>query len=874
MKRLCIPPLLSIFSLCWPMLFLSLPSCKAKVPAEGRRIPESAYFIHEIQGRGPALTMPGAVVTVTAIVVGDFQEADELSGFFLQEEDADTDGDPMTSEGIFVYCGECPVAVQEGDQVEVTGKAEEFFGMSQLDISAAGAEGGLRIVSQGNVVSPALLTLPFKGPGDAENTLEPYEGMLVRFPQALTITEFFQLGRYGQLVLADGRQAQYTLNNAPDEAGYAANREQLRAARIILDDPNNEQNIDPVYYPRPGGFAVDRYLRGGDTVEGLTAVLHWSFAGTSGTEAWRLRPTEQYPVRFARSNPRMAPPQVAGGLRVASFNVLNYFNGDGQGGGFPTDRGAHSPAELVRQTAKIVDALTTLDADIIGLQELENDYGEGARSAVQSLLDALNGEAGPGAYAYVDPGMARLGDDQIAVGLLYRTVAVRLAPGTTPRVLDTPTDLFRGEGSNRAVLAATFEVADAERSDYGARLTVAVNHFKSKGLSTLSADGACPENPNCDQNDGQGNWNRRRTRAAEALVDWLDGDPTGSKESDFLIIGDLNAYAMEDPVTTIEAAGYVNLLRQFGGSAPYSIAFDGQWGYLDHALASAGLAGQVGSAAIWHINADESSLLNYNDTILDPGEAAFQAKPASTELYAPNAYRSSDHDPVLIDINLSTSDRLPAVVAAAWEDANGDGIRQASEAPLAGVIVQLLDATAGVLAVDTTATDGVATFAKVPEQDLRLSFLPPGNNRHYTLPDQGEDESADSDADPETGRTPLFRLPTAGALFNGFDCGFLQSTAVPAPRNGSTGDAAPDIRIYPNPSDDYVLLDLRDFTGRSGTLLLTDPSGRTLWSKHISPITAPTLRLDLRPHASGGGLFHLSLTTAEGRWTKALQLIR
>lgn len=856
------------------LLLVWLPACAARVPADGRPTTDPVRFIHEIQGKGSAVTETGVPVTVIAVVVGDFQEADELEGFFIQEEDADADADPLTSEGIFVYCGDCPVAVEEGDQVEVTGIPEEFFGMSQLDVPAA-AEGGVRVLSRGLVVTPALLTLPFAGPFDAENTLEAYEGMLVRFAGALTVTEFFQLGRYGQLVLADERQPQHTLNNAPDQTGYAAYRAQLQAARIILDDPNNEQNIDPVYYPQPGGFAVDRYVRGGDTVEDLTAVLHWSFAGTRGTEAWRLRPPKLYPVRFTRSNPRTPPPSVGGSLRVASFNVLNYFNGDGSGGGFPTARGADSPAELARQTAKIVAALTALDADIIGLQELENDYGDGARSAAQHLVDALNTVAGPGAYAYVDPGAARLGDDQIAVGLLYRPAAVRLAPGTTPSVLDTPAELFRGEGSNRAVLAATFEVADAGRDDYGARLTVAVNHFKSKGLSTLGNDGACPGDPNCDQGDGQGNWNRRRTRAAAALTAWLAGDPTGSGEADALIIGDLNAYAMEDPVKTIEAAGYTNLIRQYDAPNTYSIAFDGQWGYLDHALASAALTPQVTGAAIWHINADESSLLDYNDAIRDAGEQSFEAKPSANELYAPDPLRASDHDPVLIGLDLTTSDRLPAVVAAAWEDTNGDGIRQAAEAPLPGVVVQLLDDAGAVLAVDTTAADGAATFARVPTaRDLRLAFLPPGDNRHYTLRDQGNDENTDSDADPETGRTAAFRLSSPTTLFRGFDCGFLQSTAVPAPRNGSTGSAGPDFRIYPNPSDDYVLLDLRDFTGRSGTLLLTDPSGRALWSMQLNPITAPTLQLDLRPHASAGGLYHLSLTTAEGRWTKALQLIR
>ncbi|MBV6248034.1 DNA degradation protein EddB, partial [Pseudomonas aeruginosa] len=105
---------------------------------------------------------------------------------------------------------------------------------------------------------------------------------------------------------------------------------------------------------------------------------------------------------------------------------------------------------------------------------------------------------------------------------------------------------------------------------------------------------------------GQGNCNLTRARAAQALVDWLAGDPTGAKEPDRLIIGDLNSYAKEDPVNVIRGAGYTDLVaRQAGAGKGYSYVFSGQSGYLDHALANASLARQVRGAVEWHINADE-----------------------------------------------------------------------------------------------------------------------------------------------------------------------------------------------------------------------------------------------------------------------------
>ena len=79
---------------------------------------------------------------------------------------------------------------------------------------------------------------------------------------------------------------------------------------------------------------------------------------------------------------------------------------------------------------------------------------------------------------------------------------------------------------------------------------MAVNHLKSKGSP-------CDDVGDPDPGDGAGNCNLTRTGAAEALVDWLAGDPTGSGDPDFLIIGDLNSYDKEDPidVADVGAAG-------------------------------------------------------------------------------------------------------------------------------------------------------------------------------------------------------------------------------------------------------------------------------------------------------------------------------
>jgi predicted extracellular nuclease/LysM repeat protein len=324
-------------------------------------------------------------------------------------------------------------------------------------------------------------------------------------------------------------------------------------------------------------------------------------------------------------------PEIGGTLRIASLNVLNYFNGDGSGGDFPTPRGAASLSEFARQHDKIVAAILALGGDVIGLMEIEND-GYGPDSAIQELVAGLNAAGSPlgVSFAAIDPGLDRLGSDEIAVGLIYNPG--KLQPiGAAATLATGAFDQTLADGVSRQPLAQTFEDLNGER------FTVVVNHFKSKRPSPNATGG------NADAGDGAGSWNQRRTEAANDLVAWLAGDPTGSGDPDFLIIGDLNAYARETPIQAIEAAGYTDLIGQFGGPDAYSYIFDGQSGYLDHALASASLATQVAGAAEWHINTDEPLVIDYTERFNPPG------------YYSPDPYRASDHDPLVVGLLLGAT---------------------------------------------------------------------------------------------------------------------------------------------------------------------------------------------------------------------------
>jgi predicted extracellular nuclease len=569
---------------------------------------DAATPIHAVQGSGLATPMNDASVAIEGIVVGDFQQPGGFRGFYVQEEAADADADPLTSEGIFVF--NTSFAAAPGDVVRVRGRVTEFQGLTELTSVNA-----FVLCATGADVPATPVSLPVANVTD----LERFEGMLVRFDQTLTATEVFNLGRFGEVSLSGaGRLYTPTAVAAPGAAAQAVLAQNNRS-RIILDDGDNQQNIDPTRYPQ-GGLSAGNTLRVGDTLSSLIGIMDFRFT------AYRIQPIG--PISWIHTNPRTAtPPDVGGNLKIASFNVLNFFNGNGMGGGFPTSRGAETPFELQRQLAKEVSALMKIDADIVGLMEIENDAAP--HSAIEDLVAGLNAAMGAGTYSFINTGV--IGTDEIKVALIYKPAAVTplgayrtLTSGVDPRFIDT---------LNRPSLAQTFEDVFT-----GQKLTVVVNHLKSKGS-------ACTGDP--DIGDGQGNCNQTRTAAAAALASWLATDPTGSGDPDFLIIGDLNSYTFEDPVTTLTTSGYTNLVRQFDGLVAYSYVFNGESGYLDHALASQSLVSQVTDVVDWHINPDEPTVLDYNTN--------FKTANQVNTFYSPGPYRSSDHDPVIIGLHLATT---------------------------------------------------------------------------------------------------------------------------------------------------------------------------------------------------------------------------
>jgi predicted extracellular nuclease len=576
--------------------------------------------IYDVQGSGAASPLAGTEVAVEGIVVGDFQNNDQpdngdLNGFHVQ--DPTGDGDAATSDGIFVYApGSMDVSV--GDHVRVRGVVYEFFDLTEITSVSQ-----VLLCSTGNSVAPTTLSLPV----DLVDDFEAFEGMLVTFPQSLYISEYFNFDRYGEIVLSTARQFQPTAlyePGSPDAAQLAIDNQ---LSRIQLEDGRTASNPDPALHPNGLEFTLDNGFRGGDIVQNVTGVMDYDFG------AYQIQPTQG--ADYIAANPRTAQPDdVGGSLKVASFNVLNYFTTlDGPGNDGPDIcgplsnldcRGANTEEEFIRQRDKIIAALTAIDADVVGLIEIENHPGD---VPTADLVSGLNDVVGAATYDYIATGA--IGSDAIRQAFIYKPATVSLVGDFA--VLDDPsfTDpLGYGEDKSRPALAQTFM-----DSSTGGVFTVVVNHLKSKGSE-------CGEG---DDDLEQGSCNLTRTLGAQALVNWLAADPTGSGDSDFLIIGDLNAYDKEDPIDAVVAGGYSDLVSLYQGEYAYSYVFDGQLGYLDHALANADLLGEVTGTTVWHINADEPDLIDYDTSFKQDAQDA---------IYAPDAYRSSDHDPVVVGLAL------------------------------------------------------------------------------------------------------------------------------------------------------------------------------------------------------------------------------
>ena len=610
---------------------------------------DSATLISQIQGSGDASPLDGQTLVVEAVVTGL-----RNNGFFLQEETADQDADAATSEGLFVFSYE---DVTVGTTLRVMGTVDEYYDLTELTNVTALLDCG------GNTrLTPVEITLPVAANTVPEAYFEAHEGMLVAVNDLL-VTDINDLWRYGEIGLSNALKRAPTDVFAPGTPEYLALVQANTENLIYVEDSTSSQYPDQLsFFPQ---FSYATPIRVSDRVS-ATGPLNYAFG------SYRINPQESIQV----STDRPATPQLQpGNLTLASFNVLNYFNGqfngtdDGNGGvtfDYPQNRGAENQEEFDLQQARIVSAILAMDADVIGLMEIEND-GFAEDSAIASLVNALNAtQSKDDHYAFVATADATpVGSDAIAVGLLYRPAVVKPqgAALTIPMPIQTLDD-----GSlvqMRTALLQTFRHRDSHQ-----QFAVVVNHFKSKGSG-------CWEDANLTDviTTAQSSCNALRVSAAVTLAQALENADLPER---VMIMGDLNAYTAEDPIAVLtgydpEQRGYqimtaVNTAADNGESvvAPtfdyqnVAATFDpdgfsywfyrtGEVGSLDHILVNDEFHSDIVDATHWHINAVEAYQLQYDQALTYyPDEDGY----AFTDV---GPYRSSDHDPFLVSMLLERS---------------------------------------------------------------------------------------------------------------------------------------------------------------------------------------------------------------------------
>lgn len=762
-------------------------------------IDNEATIISSIQRSGN--TAFAGTFVVNAIVTGVYPTLSP-AGFYIEEEQAQWDADVNTSEGIFVVSN---AAVAVGDNVTVTGTSQEN-GASPSFNQAVIHTTTVTIISTGNPLPPAVdITLPVITITDYEK----YEAMIVRFPGTLTVSDNNNLGGFGEVKLSAGgivyqpTQVVDPNDNPPSGTNTSGNSNVpavtayslSNTLRTILLDDGRGGAMPSLPYVN-----VDNTLRVGSTIDNISGILGYAFS------QYRIQPVSLASIVFTHAARPAVPGYGAANLKVASFNVLNYFDGtpnlalpDPIPAGFPTPRGAHSAVEFTRQKDKIINALSQINADVVGLIEIANN-GTANPSAIQNLVDGLNSIMGPGTYSFINDGGSTQTNntDQIRCAIIYKSSMV--TPVGAAMLSSDP--VF-----NRPPLAQTFNLISTNK-----KFNFIVNHFKSKGGSGTGLD--------ADQGDGQAAFNNTRRLQSNALISFINSTVIPTSGTDrILTVGDYNAYFEEDPMDILRAANYTVL----GSSASYSYLFSGQLGSLDHAVISPSLAGTVTAFSKWNANSVEPVYLDYNDAIND-GSGDVVNPWAST--YSVSPWRSSDHDAIVMGLFLDAV--LPVTLV------NFSATKENEITKINWTTSQ--ETNSREFMVERSVNGGMTwqTIGAIPAAGTSTS------NTNYIMYDRN----------PVKG-TNLYRLKSVD-IDNKFSYSATRRVNF---------DSKYTFSIYPNPAADIIQIIVDNAAGFNARVQVLNQQGQVLINKQINSGNQPA---QVNVSSLAAGMYFIKIITADG----------
>ncbi|WP_042060962.1 ExeM/NucH family extracellular endonuclease [Aeromonas allosaccharophila] len=617
-------------------------------------------------------------------------------GFYLT--DPVGDGNPATSDGIFVYLSDKDFAtkyadIKPGAELCLEAKVEEYYGGTQLKPTFESGKARVQVTTQGLNVPTSVLQVN-EGESLAQ-AMNRYEGMRVRLDSSsdLHLTRNFgfdykvyrnnvELSHKAPLL----KPTQIHVASSPEAVALATKN---GSNRLVVESDNKAP--DGVLPWFPGWDADQGYLRLGDQLTGLEGVIVYNKDAFRLVVPGDVTLTAGALLRSPEEDRQDAPARLSGSdLRIGSFNVLNYFTSHSSIGGALNvlckdqadadsakgcNRGAKSQPEFEKQRTKIVNAITAMDADLLGLMEMENNGFED-NSALHNLVTRLNEQQKDASkhYAYVRLPVSTLtdgkffGGDAIMVAMIYRPAL--LTPSGDASVIKLPEQRYITGGvaktaGQRDSLVQTFTIAKSKEP-----LTLVVNHLKSKGSG-------CYENGDgkTEPADLQGKCTEFRVSAAKVL-----GETVSKLPGQVLLVGDFNSYAKEDPIRVLtdynpatserkivsashtfigdqsyeqlgrevtRSYGLIDLNVKFNKEKAISYSYEGELGTLDYALANPALASKVAGVADWHINSFESNLFEYGNQY------------TGTLLKSDNPFSASDHDPIIVDLRLESDATKP-----------------------------------------------------------------------------------------------------------------------------------------------------------------------------------------------------------------------
>ncbi|WP_028771556.1 ExeM/NucH family extracellular endonuclease [Shewanella waksmanii] len=671
-------------------------------------------------------------------------------GFYLRN--IVSDNNPETSDGIFVSssaAGELKV----GQTVCIGSKVAEFEGQTQLSADTAFSWNvtdtniltqptDIEVISADNGSFDKTLER-YEGmlvnlPAD----LDPHTDG----DQDMRITRSFS---YNYLLSSKGHNrnnmvAAYKRPNLQPNHLHVAGSPESKAAyeqnndyRLVIESSPKSNGTEIPYY---AGFNSDphtNYIRIDDSLVNAQGVIsQYETELIPGTDKfdqdYSLTITNQLTSdNFIHNLPRTEKPDLKDtvaeddfAIRISSQNLFNFFNSPfgGDNNNFGQSRGADSYDEYINQRTKLVEIIRAQDADVMALMEIENN-GFGDASAIAEIVNQVNVQYvderaqdynGPNStenrYVFVGfdnngnqmlDNLDAIGSDAIATGIIYRpskmsierTRVIPMPQQKAPTIVNDLGEVIKdqneeilenGQNYHRDALVVTFIV-----NQTGKRLTLAVNHLKSKGSTCWEewqgvefGNATTWNNRTAPDLDYQGSCAEFRVAGAVHLGEEMEDIP-----GDKIILGDLNAYGKEDPIlvltenprnktivtashtflgpkpqfnedgsaaTITKTYGYIDIVSEKfkeKGKTPWSYSFSDEIGSLDHILISPSLKDRVIDATDWHVNAAETGLYDYQNRFKGSIDGT-----GTHKFYKPDIYRASDHDPALITLSYKPGD--------------------------------------------------------------------------------------------------------------------------------------------------------------------------------------------------------------------------